>query len=43
MIALNLKANDNQQERLKVYLQENASETLADKINNGVKEASDNE
>ena len=36
MIVLNLKANDNQQERLKAYLQENASEILADKINNGV-------
>ena len=37
MIVLNLKANDNQQERLKAYLQENASEILADKINKGVK------
>ena len=36
MIVLNLKANDNQQERLKAYLQDNVSETLADKINNGV-------
>lgn len=36
MIVLNLKTNDNQQERLKTYLQENASEILADKINNGV-------
>ena len=36
MIVLNLKANDNQQEILKTYLQENVSETLADKINNGV-------
>ena len=37
MIVLNLKANDNQQERLKAYLQDNVSETLANKINNGVK------
>ena len=37
MIVLNLKANDNQQERLKAYLQDNVSETLADKINDGVK------
>lgn len=37
MIVLNLKTNDNQQERLKAYLQENVSEILADKINNGVK------
>ena len=37
MIVLNLKANDKQQERLKAYLQENVSEILADKINNGVK------
>ena len=36
MIVLNLKTNDNQQERLKAYLQENVSEILADKINNGV-------
>lgn len=36
MILLNLKANDSQQERVKNYLQENASEVLAEKINNGV-------
>ncbi len=37
MIVLNLKANDEQQEILKQYLQENVSEILADKINNGIK------
>ena len=36
MISLNLKANDEQQEIIKNYLQENVSETLAEKINNGV-------
>ena len=36
MIVLNLKTNDNQQERLKAYLQENVNPVLADKINNGV-------
>ena len=36
MIVLNLDTKDNQQERIKNYLQENVSETLADKINNGV-------
>lgn len=41
MIVLNLKANDNQQERLKAYLQENVSEILADKINKGVKTEKD--
>ena len=33
---LTLKANDSSQEKIKKYLEENASETLADKINNGV-------
>ncbi len=36
MNVLNLETKDNQQERIKNYLQENVSETLADKINNGV-------
>ena len=36
MIVLNLKTNDEQQEILKQYLQDNVSEVLADKINNGV-------
>lgn len=35
MIKLNLIAQDEQEERILAYLQENASETLADKINNG--------
>lgn len=34
---LNLEAKNKQEELIKQYLQENASETLADKINNGVK------
>ena len=33
---LTIKANDSSQEKIKKYLEENASETLADKINNGV-------
>jgi len=37
MIELNLTANTKEQERIKNYLQENASEILAEKINNGVK------
>lgn len=36
MIILNLKTNDSQQERLKAYLQENVSDSLAQKINKGV-------
>ncbi|MBQ6922283.1 MAG: hypothetical protein IJQ66_04265 [Clostridia bacterium] len=36
MIVLDLKANDEQQEILKNYLQENVSEDLAKKINKGV-------
>lgn len=36
MILLNLKVNDKEQERVKNYLQENASKVLAEKINNGV-------
>ena len=37
MIKLNLEASTPEMEALKTYLEENASETLADKINNGVK------
>lgn len=33
---LNLKTNSQGEELVKVYLEENASEVLADKINNGV-------
>jgi len=36
MIELNLKTKSPEQEAIKSYLQENASETLSDKINNGV-------
>lgn len=36
MITLNLKAENKQEEIIKTYLQENASEELANKINNGV-------
>jgi len=36
MITLNLETKSDTQKRLKVYLEQNASETLADKINNGV-------
>lgn len=36
MIKLNLTANGTEQQAVLSYLQENASETLADKINNGV-------
>ncbi|HRF69849.1 MAG TPA: Cas9 inhibitor AcrIIA9 family protein [Candidatus Pelethenecus sp.] len=35
MIKLNLEAKNNSQQRILEYLQENASETLAEKINNG--------
>ncbi len=42
MIKLNLTANTKEQERIKNYLQENASEILAEKINNGVKITKDN-
>lgn len=37
MINLNLTAKNTEQELVKKYLEENASETLAEKINNGVK------
>ena len=42
MIKLNLETNCKEQEIIKKYLEENASETLADKINNGVKIKKDN-
>ena len=37
MIELNLKTSNQAEELIKEYLQNNVSETLADKINNGVK------
>jgi hypothetical protein len=37
MIELNLTANSEEQKLIKEYLEENASEILAEKINNGVK------
>lgn len=42
MIELNLEANGIEQEKVKNYLQNNASEILAEKINNGVKINKDN-
>lgn len=42
MIKLNLKTNNKSEELIKEYLQENVSEILADKINNGVKIQKDN-
>ena len=36
MIELNLKTNSREQELVKQYLEQNVSQTLADKINNGV-------
>ncbi len=36
MIELNLSASNNEQEKIKAYLQNNVSEVLAEKINNGV-------
>ena len=42
MIKLNLETKNKEQEMLKVYLEENVSEILADKINNGVKIQKDN-
>lgn len=42
MIELNLKAETKEQELIKAYLQENVSEVLADKINNGVKIVKEN-
>lgn len=37
MIALNLETKNGSQRRIKAYLEQNASEVLADKINNGVR------
>ena len=37
MCNIALETKNQQQEKLKAYLEQNASETLADKINNGVK------
>ena len=42
MIKLNLKTSNKSQEQIKQYLEENVSEMLADKINNGVKITKDN-
>ena len=42
MIKLNLVANGIEQEKIKKYLESNASEILANKINNGVKITKDN-
>ena len=42
MIKLNLVANGIEQEKIKEYLENSASETLAEKINNGVKITKDN-
>ena len=42
MIKLNLETKNKEQEIIKAYLEENASDILADKINNGVKIQKDN-
>lgn len=42
MIELNLTTSNKEQEIIKQYLQENASEVLANKINNGVKIVKEN-
>lgn len=42
MIKLNLSASNKPQERIKEYLENNVSETLAEKINNGVKITKEN-
>ena len=42
MIKLNLEPKDKEQEIIKAYLEENVSEILANKINNGVKIQKDN-
>ena len=42
MIKLNLNANGVEQEKIKEYLENNASDILANKINNGVKITKDN-
>ena len=42
MIKLNLTANNEAEKRIKEYLENNVSETLADKINNGITTTKDN-
>ena len=42
MITLNLETKNKEQDIIKAYLEENASDILADKINNGVKIQKDN-
>lgn len=42
MIKLNLKTDSEEYQKIKQYLEENVSETLADKINNGVKITKEN-
>lgn len=42
MIKLNLETNKKEYEIIKEYLENNVSEELADKINNGVKIVKDN-
>ena len=42
MITLNLETKSKEQEIIKAYLEENASDIFADKINNGVKIQKDN-
>lgn len=42
MIELNLKTNNQAEEQIKAYLEQNVSEELADKINNGIKIKKDN-
>ena len=42
MIKLNLETKNNEEEKVKNYLEENVSEVLAEKINNGVKKIKDN-
>jgi len=42
MITLKLETKTKEQEIIKHYLEENASETLAEKINSGVKIVKDN-
>lgn len=42
MIKLNLETKNNEEEKIKNYLEENVSEVLAEKINNGVKIIKDN-
>ena len=37
MIVLNLETKSGSQRRIKAYLEQNASEVLAEKINNGVR------